>query len=1202
MRNRPTIGLLTKSLLEGRSSCWEEMASIAETRDHNLLIFVGGMLKSPLGFEARANILYDFINPTNVDGLIVTGSLGHYIGPQALREFCARFHPLPLVSLEVLLDGFPSIIPDFYAGMRALMKHLIVDHGHRRVAFIRGPADSKTGEDRYHAYLDSLVEYGISPDPRLVAPGTFFPPSGADAVRLLVDQRKATFDALVAANDTMAIDAIEALKERGIRVPESVAVTGFDNLDFTRSVVPPLTTVELPLYDEARLASELLQALLRGEPARERIEIEMKPIIRQSCGCQSLAMTQAEAPIQEDLVVLEATNRREASLQALAGCRKAVIEKMLDACGPSSRLLGLNRIGEIFDAYLEDLTNSAAEERFLPLMKVITGASSPGVIDPSTWQGVLSAHRRLVLPCLKDSVLAQRAENLWQRGRVLLAEMALHLEAQQQHESNQVDAVLRSVGESLLTTFHLADLMDTMERELPRLKIPACYIALYQEKELPADHARLVMAYNRSGRLPLEPGGLTFATREILPRPVLPKDRRATHVIYPLHFHEDRLGYVVFEVGPRNGILYETISLQLSSALKGALLVQEMEERAAELARAKLQAEKADQIKTRLLANVTHELRAPLNAILGYSRMALLEPNPYNFVLPPGLRQDMGNIHNSGEHLIRLINDLLDLSRAEIGELDLLLAPISPRTLLEETFYSFAGTAGSEPNLRWVLNLPARLPVIQADPTRMRQIILNLLSNASKFTETGQIVLGAEVIPPHLHLWVSDTGCGIPIDIQEHIFEPFFTEGYENRRPGGIGLGLTITRRLVALHGGSLSLESQPGKGSTFHIYLPLPNLSGRQLRAETLQGRLRPAMLLISAVEVPIPEIDAMAERSGWEVRRVASTVQLKAALEEIQPATLAWDLAHARPGDWAIVQEVRLHPQLGQIPFILYRKEATGEEGTTRLTNILIKPLSANTLSDLIQSMQPPSAGGSILVVDDDPQARELYFRLISEKLPGYPVILAEDGGVALEWLERETPSLVILDLSMPNVDGFTVLEQLRANPRSRMTPVFVLTGRLLSYEDVKRMDYGQVVVHFKQVLSDEETLEGVQRVFAGTQWVPQPTSLLVKEALIYLQQHYAHTLTRPEIAAAVGVSEDYLSRIFNKEMGLSPWEYLNRYRVMQARLLLEESKESVTWIAAQVGFDDPAYFSRVFQKIEGCSPREYRTRRQSSAAQSA
>jgi YesN/AraC family two-component response regulator len=329
------------------------------------------------------------------------------------------------------------------------------------------------------------------------------------------------------------------------------------------------------------------------------------------------------------------------------------------------------------------------------------------------------------------------------------------------------------------------------------------------------------------------------------------------------------------------------------------------------------------------------------------------------------------------------------------------------------------------------------------------------------------------------------------------------------------------------------------------------------------------------------------------------------------VQPVALAWDLEHARPGDWAIIQQVRSHPQMCQIPFMLFRKDARGDApptaaadaaGAARMTNILIKPLKAKTLADLIQSLQPTPAGGAILIVDDDPQAREVYQRLIAARFPGFPVVTAEDGNMALDWLERETPGLVLLDLSMPHVDGFTVLEHLRANQRTHMVPVIVLTGRLLNYEDIQRLDHSQVILQFKDVLSDEQTVASVQRAFAGAETIPQPTSQLVKMALAYIQQHYAHTLSRAEIAAAVGVSEDYLSRIFSRETGVTPWEYLNRYRLQQARRLLRETEKNVTWIAAQVGFEDPAYFSRVFQRSEGCSPREYRTRAEAQTTSSA
>jgi YesN/AraC family two-component response regulator len=191
----------------------------------------------------------------------------------------------------------------------------------------------------------------------------------------------------------------------------------------------------------------------------------------------------------------------------------------------------------------------------------------------------------------------------------------------------------------------------------------------------------------------------------------------------------------------------------------------------------------------------------------------------------------------------------------------------------------------------------------------------------------------------------------------------------------------------------------------------------------------------------------------------------------------------------------------------------------------------------------------------------------------------------------LGQEIPALMILDLVMPEIDGFSILAQMRANTRTCHVPVLVISGQILSAEDLKRLDHAQVVFQSKDILSDHETAAGVHRLLQGDDRLPQPTSLLVKQTIAYLQQNYAQRLTRQQMAKAVGVSEDYLGRIFLQELGLSPMEYLNRYRIKEAKVLLRHTCASVTDIADQVGFDDPAYFSRAFRKQVGFSPRAYR-----------
>jgi YesN/AraC family two-component response regulator len=190
-------------------------------------------------------------------------------------------------------------------------------------------------------------------------------------------------------------------------------------------------------------------------------------------------------------------------------------------------------------------------------------------------------------------------------------------------------------------------------------------------------------------------------------------------------------------------------------------------------------------------------------------------------------------------------------------------------------------------------------------------------------------------------------------------------------------------------------------------------------------------------------------------------------------------------------------------------------------------------------------------------------------------------------------DPPSLVLLDLIMPEMDGFEVLERMRADQRTRAIPVVILSGRQFSAGDIQRLEGHAAVVLHKDILSEAELIASLHRSLFGSEALPPQTSALAKRVIAYLHQNFSRPLARWEIAAGIGVSEDYLSRLFKREMGISPWEYLNRYRVLQAKELLHRSLDSVSEIAGRVGFSDSAYFSRVFRQITGVSPSAYRQR---------
>lgn len=1178
-RQRATLGFLLASLHTGASlDLWPGLLDAAERLDVNLICFPGGRLQASVGYERQRNLIYNLAGEACLDGLVTwSSSLGGAVGQQEVQAFHHRYQDLPMVSLGQFMEGLPTVSVDSYQGMRALLGHLINVHGYHRLAFIRGPEEHYYAQERYRAYLDTLQAHNLPFIPELVTRPLRWE-AGAEAINLLLDERGlkpgVDFQAIVTVSDLLAVWALRSLQGRGYQIPGDVAVTGFNNSIEERLATPPLTTVDLPFYNQGAKAIEVLYAQLGRQSVPALITLPSNLVVRQSCGCPSEAVALAARSLPDS--IRDTTDHR-----SRAECRAKCLAEMVGCLETGSDDLR-SWMETILDAAESDLADPGSHRLPAVLEDILDRSMRVGQDIPS-WQDVLSMMRSHLLP---DSLPEQRAcaEAIFSQARVVISEGAQRAQAYRQWQSERQAENLRETNRALLTSFEFEPLTDVLVERLPELGIPSVYIALYDQPAGSLDYAHLILAYTERGRVALEPGGLRFATRQLIPPELLPHHRRYSLVVEPLYFQDKSFGYVLFEIGPHNGDIYELLRSNLSSALQGARLFQEIQQ-------ARAAAEKADRIKSRLLANVSHELRTPLNIIIGCTQNLLQsDQNPP----PPGsaLHNDLQFIQNHAEHQLRVINDLLDLSRAEIDELDLSFELIDPRPLLLEAFYSIANHAAN-PELEWRIEVPERLPLVRADPVRLRQVLLNLLSNAGKFTERGGVVLGAEVAPPDIHFWVSDTGWGISPEQQERIFEPFVTvePAHDRHITGGIGLGLSITRHIVALHGGKMSLESEPGKGSTFHIHIPLPALEYLHPSVENTQ----PVLLVLSSSGQPAPEIARIASRQGLEMVTIHQAEDVEVVLAASRPLAVAWDLSSARAGDWSLVRRLCHHPTVGMAPFILYGRQPEGGVGDPDLnpgmTGFVVKSPQPQTLLDALNTLCQAQAGGSILIVDDDPQVRQNHRVLVEEGFPGCSIRLAENGESALRQMLDEVPALVLLDLAMPGLSGADVLDQMRSDPRLRQVPVIVLSNKPLSMDDVRRLEgHTRVTLQNKDIWTESESLEAIERALSGDGVLPTQTSALVKRTLYYLHQNYARPLTRWQIAESIGISEDYLTRLFNRELGISPWDYLNRYRILKARKLLTTTTESIGVIARQVGFTDQSYFSRVFRKVVGISPQEY------------
>ncbi len=301
---RWTLGLLTHGAGDPNShNVWAGVASMAAERDANLICFPGKPLRSPLAFEAQSNILYDLVSSRAVDGLVIWASgLPLFVEPQAVAAFCqglgargmsAPNGPVPMVTVGIPVDGLPGVRVDNYGGMRVVVEHLIDVHRRRRFAFVCGPDVHQEAEVRYRAFRDVIEAHGLPLMSELVFRGNFKESGGVHAIEKLIDEDHASFDALVAASDNMAIGAMNALQARGIRVPEDIAVAGLNDERQSAVVSPPLTTCPLHFYEQARKAAEMVLALLEGETIESDVVLPTRLLVRQSCGCANPRVAEA---------------------------------------------------------------------------------------------------------------------------------------------------------------------------------------------------------------------------------------------------------------------------------------------------------------------------------------------------------------------------------------------------------------------------------------------------------------------------------------------------------------------------------------------------------------------------------------------------------------------------------------------------------------------------------------------------------------------------------------------------------------------------------------------------------------------------------------------------------------------------------------------------------------------------------------------
>ena len=1073
---------------------WSGIVEYARKNDIHLTAYFGTYQMTTDAFASHFETCFETIrNSVSLDGVIMfSGFIAHTVGSENLKKYAAKIPSLPVVSVSYVIDGAPSVMVDNMTGMYDAVDHLIRVHKKKKIAFVKGPEGHFEAEARFEGYKRALAANRIPYDDRYIFPGNFDQISGRNAVRKLFDRLDLCADAIAASNDISAIGVLNELKDYNLSAPADFAVTGFDDDTESAAFIPSISTARQDFHKFGLTAAKLLHSRIEGKPTEKIISMPPVFVKRQSCGCLEKEFLDGEPVYERDCPETD-------SLISYVSYKFTAL---------FSKDIPEPQISKWVAALVETMKeNPFLKEKFLTLFNEILISYNNFSKDFDIWTEALN-----ILSTGAELHGGETANLNTVRSTLTYAATFVHNIRFKEREFKEIALfdkrwMTRRVAGNLVLIFDIDSLAEELYKSLPGISIDTAIIGLYD---------RPIKSGLAAGRtintLIGFDGDKKFNIKDNRGSPIVFSDystiggfdfesRRRDLFFIPLFFKDEEFGILLMPFDPEISVdTYETLRVNIAAAIKGAELVKEVKYQNDLLKSALAQANEASKAKSNFLSSMSHEMRTPMNAIIGMTAIGKkakdLEGKDYA----------LNKIGVASSHLLGVISDILDMSKIEANKLELTPVEFNFDRMLQKVV-AVVNSRVEEKAQVLSVNIDKRIPrFIFADEQRLAQVLMNLMSNAVKFTpEGGNIHLEASLTGKsgescELCISVADSGIGISPEQQERLFMAFEqAESGTNRKYGGTGLGLVISKNIVELMGGRIWIESELGRGARFIFTI------------KVTRGQKNPHSLLA-------PDVN-------WNTVRVLAVDDMPEVREQFQNTlnqfSIGCDVASdgleacctiEQRGGYDIYFIDWIMPNMNGIELTRHIKSRSGkrpsvvimitamdweqikdEAAAAGVDKHLLKPLFTSTIIDCINEclgtvpvlgeeaeyVEGEFAGKRLLLAEDVEINREIFMSLLAGT--GIIVECAENGCEALEMVKSSGGKydIVFMDVQMPKMDGYETTRAIRALPfmQNVNLPIIAMTANVFK-SDIENSMAAGMDDHLGKPIDFDKVLEVLRK----------------------------------------------------------------------------------------------------------------------------